>query len=415
MTKALEPGLVSRQRLANPSILAIRPYQPGKPISEVQRELGITDVVKLASNENPLGPSPRAIAAMQALLAELHFYPESGGELRQALAARHGVSADCIALGNGGTELLGVIARTFISSGFGSGFGSGIGAVASQGAAIEEIVFPHPTFPWYGMLGQQLGAKNVTAPLRDGVIDLEALAARITERTKLVFLANPNNPTGTAVRRAALDAFVAELPDHVVLVLDEAYVDFLDDEGEAPDVLAYMAQKPVIALRTFSKIAGLAGIRIAYAIAEPELIALLEKAAAPFSTTNLAQAAALAALGDEAHRQASRQLAREGRRFLAAELSRLGVRHLPSQANFVFADFQTVVEPISQALMRRGFVVRPMLESCARITVGTAEQNAAFVRALEHVLSERGERGSGVGVGAFPAEADRSSPQVLGR
>lgn len=405
MTKALEPRLASRQRLANPSILAIRPYQPGKPISEVQRELGITEVVKLASNENPLGPSPRAVAAMSALLSQLHFYPESGGELRQALAARHGVSADCIALGNGGTELLGVIARTFVAPG---------GPGGPAGAAAEELVFPHPTFPWYGLLGQQLGARSVTAPLADGVVDLDALAARISERTKLVFLANPNNPTGTAVGRAAIDAFVDRLPEHVVLVLDEAYVDFLDDEGEAPDVRAYLGRRPVIALRTFSKIAGLAGIRIAYAIAEPELIALLDKVAAPFSTTNLAQAAALAALGDEAHRQASRRLAREGRRYLAAALARLGVRHLPSQANFVFVDFQAPIEPISQALMRRGFVVRPMLETCARITVGTAAQNEAFVRALEHVLSERGERGAAAG--AFPAAgASRASSHVPGR
>jgi histidinol-phosphate aminotransferase len=391
MTKAFEPELVSRRRLANPSILAIRPYQPGKPISEVQRELGIRDVVKLASNENPLGPSPRAIAAMQALLAELHFYPESGGELRQALAARHGVSADCIALGNGGTELLGVIARTFLSPG-------------------EELLCPHPTFPWYAMLGQQLGARNVLVPLADGVVDLAALAARITERTKLVFLANPNNPTGTALPRAAIDAFVAALPEHVVLVLDEAYVDFLDDEGEAPDVRAYLGGKPVIALRTFSKIAGLAGIRIAYAIAEPELIGLLEKVAAPFSTTKLAQAAAVAALGDDEHRARSRLLARDGRRFLSAELARLGVRHLPSQANFVFADFQAPIEPISQALLRRGMVVRPMLETCARITVGTAAQNAGFVCALEQVLTERGSS-----AGPLPVEAARAESHVPGR
>lgn len=412
LTKALDPGLISSQiappvsppvsplssaqgspaRLANPSILAIRPYQPGKPISEVQRELGITDVTKLASNENPLGPSPRAIAAMQALLAELHFYPESGGELRRALAERLGLSADCVALGNGGTELLGVIARTFVSPG-------------------DELVCPHPTFPWYAMLGQQLGARNVMVPLADGVCDLDAMAAHITERTKLVFLPNPNNPTGTTVARAALDAFVARLPEHVVLVLDEAYVDFIDDEDEAPDVISYLRRKPVIALRTFSKIAGLAGIRIAYAVAEPEIIGLLEKVAAPFSTTNLAQAAALASLGDEEHRAASREMAREGRRFLSAELTRLGVRHLPSQANFVFADLQTAVEPISQALMRRGFVVRPMLETCARITVGTAAQNAAFVRALEHVLTEHGSS-----AGPFPVEAPgRPDSQSLGR
>lgn len=378
-----------RDALANPAILAIRPYQPGKPISEVQRELGLSEVVKLASNENPLGPSPLAVAAMSSLLAELHFYPETGEELKRALAERNGVSADSIALGQGGTELLGVIVRTFVSPG-------------------DEVICAHPTFPWFSMLGQQAGARNVIAPLRDGVHDLDGMAARITERTKLVFLANPNNPTGTVVSPAALDAFVAALPEHVVLVLDEAYVDYMDD-ALVPDFRRYLKQKPVIVVRTFSKIAGLAGIRIAYAMAEPELIALLGKVQAPFSTTNLAQAAALASLRDEAHRQASRELARDGRQLLRAELLRLGLPCAPSQANFVFLDFKTPVEPISNALLQRGFVIRPMLETCARITVGTVGQNAAFVRALEQVLS-----GSGGGL-LPPSPISRSGSQALGR
>jgi histidinol-phosphate aminotransferase len=379
----------TRDALANPAILAIRPYQPGKPISEVQRELGLSEVVKLASNENPLGPSPLAVAAMSSLLAELHFYPETGEELKLALAERNGVTADSIALGHGGTELLGVIVRTFVSPG-------------------DEVICAHPTFPWFAMLGQQAGASNVVAPLRDGAHDLEGMAARITPRTKLIFLANPNNPTGTVVSPAALDAFVAALPEHVVLVLDEAYVDYMDD-ALVPDFRRYLKQKPVIVVRTFSKIAGLAGIRIAYAMAEPELIALLGKVAAPFSTTNLAQAAALASLRDEAHRQASRELARSGRQLLRAELERLGLRCAPSQANFVFLDFQTPVEPISNALLQRGFVIRPMLETCARITVGTVGQNAAFVRALEQVLS-----GSGGGL-LPPSPVSRSGSQALGR
>lgn len=381
----------ARDVLANPSILTIRPYQPGKPISEVQRELGLTDVVKLASNENPLGPSPLAVEAMQSLLAELHFYPETGEELKGALAERNGVTPDYIALGHGGTDLLGVIVRTFVMPG-------------------DELVIAHPTFPWFAMLGQQVGAKNVMVPLRDGVHDLDAMAASITARTKIVFLANPNNPTGTVVPPAKLDAFVAALPEHVVLVLDEAYVDYMDAEL-APSWKSYVHQKPVIVARTFSKIAGLAGIRIAYAIAEPELISLLDRVQAPFSTTNLAQVAALSSLRDEAHRQASRELARSGRQMLRAELERLGLPTAPSQANFVFVDFHSPIEPISQALLQRGFVIRPMLETCARITVGTVAQNAAFVRALEQVLSEGGFK-----VGMVPTPpVSRSGSQALGR
>lgn len=353
------------RRLANPAILPIEPYVPGKPLSEVRRELGPSDVVKLASNENPAGPSPRALDAMRGLLPELHLYPDRGDELRRALAERSGLPPGSIVLGHGATGVLDLIARAFV-------------------CPRDEVISAHPSFPWFRMIGQLADADNVSVPLRDHVHDLDAMAARITARTKLVFVANPNNPTGTTVAAGALARFVERLPDHVILVLDEAYVDYVDDP---PNSLEYVAHAQVIVVRTFSKIAGLAGLRIGYAMARPEIIELVEKVQPPFTTTSLAHAAALASLTDDDHRAASRAAARFGRDLLRGELSRLGLRSVPSQANFVFVDFGSDVAPIAEGLLRRGFVVRPMLDTCARITVGTVPQTAALVAALEEVLT----------------------------
>jgi len=341
----------------------VNPYIPGKPISEVQREFGASDVVKLASNENPAGPSPHAIAAIRSLLTDLHLYPENGEDLRRALSERNGLPAGSVLLGHGATGILEVIARTFVCPG-------------------DEVVSAHPSFPWFQMLGQLSGAKNIVVPLRDHVHDLAAMSGRVTDRTKLVFIANPNNPTGTTVATEVLDAFVERLPDHVILVLDEAYIEYAED---APDSLDYLAHRHVIVVRTFSKIAGLAGLRIGYAMSRPEIIDLLERVQPPFSTTNLAQSAALASLGDERHRAASREAVRAGKKLLYAELSRLGLRFVPSQANFIFVDFATSVVPIAEALLRRGFIIRPMLDTCARITLGTLAQTAALVDALEEL------------------------------
>lgn len=351
------------RRLANPAILPVAPYVPGKPISEVQREFGLRDVVKLASNENPIGPSPRALEAIASLLPDLHLYPETGGELRRALAERNGLPAGGVLLGHGATDVLELIVKAFVCPG-------------------DEVISAHPGFPWYQLLGQLHGATNVVVPLRDHVHDLEAMLGRVTDRTKLVFVANPNNPTGTVVAGDALDAFVQGLPDHVVLVLDEAYVEYAE---HAPNVLDYLARRHVIAVRTFSKIAGLAGLRVGYALARPELIELVEKVQPPFSTTSLAHAAALASLGDEGHRAASREAARASKELLYAALSRLRLRFVPSQANFVFVDFETGIASIANALLGRGFIIRPMFDTCARITAGTPAQTAAFVNALEEV------------------------------
>jgi histidinol-phosphate aminotransferase len=374
------PDAAPCRHLVRPAVLAIKPYVPGKSILEVQREYALTDVVKLASNENPAGPSPMALAAIQAELAGLHLYPETGAELRGALAERCGVPLDTVLLGHGATDLLDLVARTFICPG-------------------DEVISAHPSFVWFQMIADLSGARNVVVPLRDHTHDLDAMAARITDRTKLLFLANPNNPTGTTVPPDALDAFVARLPDGVVLVLDEAYIDYVADG--APRCIDYLWRKAVIVVRTFSKIAGLAGLRIGYALARPEIAELVAKVQPPFNTTNLAHAAALASLTDEQHRADSRETARLGRELLYAGLSRLDVRFVPSQANFVFVDFQSSVSPIAEALLRRGFAVRPMLDTCARITVGSPAQCSAFVHALEQVLS--GPTGKGDAADHHPA------------
>ena len=361
------PAAVSCRSLVNPAILAVSPYLPGKPPSEVRRELGLSDVVKLASNENPAGPSPLALRAVQALLPETHLYPDRGDDLRRTLCERNGVPQGSVLLGHGATEVIDLIARAFV-------------------CPSDQVISAHPSFPWYRTVAQLASAEHVAIPLRDHTHDLDAMAERVTATTKLVFVGNPNNPTGTVVSARSLDDFVERLPDHVVLVLDEAYVEYVD---EPPRSLDYLAHRHVIVVRTFSKIAGLAGLRIGYAIARPEIIELVERVQAPFTTTAFAQAAALASLDDDEHRAASRAVARTGRDVLYRELARLGLRFVPSQANFVLVDFATSAAAIADALLRRGLIIRPMLDTCARISVGTVTQIAQLVAALEDVLSPR--------------------------
>ncbi|MGH9752181.1 MAG: histidinol-phosphate transaminase [Blastocatellia bacterium] len=353
--------------LANPCILPITPYKPGKPISEVQKELGLDSIVKLASNENPAGPSPLALLAMKSILSGINFYPEdSGVELKRGLADKCGVSARNIILGHGATEVLEIIARAFVCPG-------------------DEVISAHPSFPWFQMLGQMSGAKNVIVPLREHTHDLKAMADSITPKTKLIFIANPNNPTGTIVGQDEIESFLKSVPDHVVVVLDEAYTEYVT--GEQNDTIRYVWRKPVIIVRTFSKFSGLAGLRIGYAIAGRWIIELLEKVRAPFNTAAVSQVAALASLEDHEHREQTHRLVNDGKAFLYAQFKELGLDYVPSEANFIFVDFHADAEAIFTALLSRGFVIRPMLKTCARITIGTPEQNAGLVHALKAVIS----------------------------
>lgn len=363
----------SWESLVNEPILDIAPYEPGKPIEELERELGIVGAVKLASNENPVPPSDRVLAAIREALPYLNRYPDgSGYYLRRALAKRHGVAPDGVLLGNGSNELLELVARTFVRQG-------------------EEVVFPHPSFVVYASIVQSVGGIRVVVTLKNQRIDLPAMARAITPLTKLVFIANPNNPTGTIVTADEVSAFMAAVPERVIVVFDEAYVDFAEGP-DFPDSIGYLRQgRRVIALRTFSKMASLAGLRVGYAIADPECVGLMNRIRQPFNVNTLGQVAALAALDDEPHIQATVSMVRAGRERLCRAFDELGIEYAPPRANFILVEV-TDATKVYHELLREGVIVRPMmsfgLERALRITVGTPEENARLIEALRRVLSQ---------------------------
>jgi histidinol-phosphate aminotransferase len=365
------------ESLANEHILGIEPYEPGKPIEELERELGIHDAIKLASNENPLPPSTRVQQAIAAALPQLNRYPDgSGYYLRQALAKRHGVAADQVVLGNGSNELLELLVRTFMSPG-------------------DEAVVPHPSFVVYPMIVQAAGGIRVMVMLRDYRLDLEAMARAITPQTKIVFIANPNNPTATIVTADEVERFMSRAPDETIVVFDEAYIDFAMGP-DFPDTLALLKEgRRVVVLRTFSKAASLAGLRVGYAVADADAVALMQRIRQPFNVNSLAQVAALAALEDEGHILECVRMIEAGRHFLYEEFQALGLRYVPSRANFVLVDVGRSAAAIYQKLLREGVIVRPMtsfgMETTLRVSVGTPEENRRLVKALHNVLSKSGK------------------------
>ena len=361
--------------LASPSLAGLVPYVPGKPIEEVERELGIANSVKLASNENPLGPSPKAVEAARKALAEVHRYPDgSGHRLRQALAAHWSVAPDQCVLGNGSNELLELVGRAFLVPG-------------------DEVVYAAQSFVVYEMVAQVTGARKVVVPLREFRHDLAAMRAAVTARTKLVFLGNPNNPTGTCVGPRELEGFLEGLPGEVVAAVDEAYYEFMPPELQPDTLQLVRAGRPVLALRTFSKLYGLAGLRIGYGVGPEPLVALLNKAREPFNTNSVAQAAAEAALGDVEHAAATLAVTEAGRKELTAQFTAMGLVVIPSVANFLLVDVGRPGPAVADALLPHGVIVRPVagygLPTYLRISVGTAEENARCVAGLRAVLSER--------------------------
>jgi histidinol-phosphate aminotransferase len=368
---------VSLERLVNPHILDLKPYEPGKPIEEVERELGITGSVKLASNENPLGPSPKALAALGRVAADVNRYPDGACfELRARLSDRLGVAPEQLVFGCGGDEILELLAKTFLAPGI-------------------EVVMPWPSFAMYPIVVKGMGGTVVQVPLgADMEHDLDAMLAAITDRTRLVFVCNPNNPTGTSIGAADFARFAAALPEHVVLAVDEAYFEFVR-RPDYPDTLALIAERPgTLVLRTFSKIYGLAGLRVGYGIGGAELIDYLERARHPFNVNRLAEEAALAALDDDEHARRTHDLNAEGIEFLTRELSALGHRVWPSDANFVLV--RTGRPGYYDALLRLGVIVRPLggfgLDDCIRISVGTADENQRCVKAMQRI--QESEAGS---------------------
>jgi len=367
----------SWERLANEPILDIAPYEPGKPVEELERELGIVGAIKLASNENPLPPSARVLEAIRQALGGLNRYPDgSGYYLRHALAKRHGVSPEGIVLGNGSNELLELIARTFVRQG-------------------EEVVFPHPSFIVYPSIVQSVGGIRVVVTLKDHRVDLPTMARAVTPLTKLVFVANPNNPTGTIVTADEVERFLDALPDRVVVVFDEAYYEFAQG-SDFPDSIGYVRQgRRVVVLRTFSKVASLAGLRIGYAVADPECVGLLNRIRQPFNVNSLAQVAALAALEDDEHARQTLAMVQAGVRTLYRAFEELGVSYVPTRANFILVEHPEAPR-LYQQLLRMGVIVRPTasfgLERGLRITVGTPEENARLIEALRAILGAPGGR-----------------------
>ncbi|CAG9274907.1 Histidinol-phosphate aminotransferase 1 [Paraburkholderia unamae] len=361
-------------------VRAIAPYIAGKPVSEVAREFGLDEarIVKLASNENPLGMPESAQRALVQAASELGRYPDSNAfELKAALAARYDVPAEWITLGNGSNDILEMAAHAFVERG-------------------QAIVYSQYSFAVYALATQGLGARHVVTPAVRYGHDLDAMLAAITDDTRLVFVANPNNPTGTFIDGATLEAFIAKVPAHVVVVLDEAYTEYLAADKRY-DSIAWVRRYPnLLVSRTFSKAYGLAGLRIGFAIAQPELTDLLNRLRQPFNVNTLAQAAAIAALGDTAFLERSAALNAEGYRTLTAAFERLGLEYVPSDGNFVLVRVtQDAADDgagarVNLALLKQAVIVRPVanygLPQWLRVTIGLPEENAAFVAALERAL-----------------------------
>jgi histidinol-phosphate aminotransferase len=359
---------------ANPQLRDLAVYEPGKPIEETARELGVDprDIIKLASNENPLGPSERAIAAVRQAIAGAQLYPDGGAfYLREALAARLGFRRDNIILGTGSNEVIEFLGHAFLRPG-------------------DEIVTSQYAFIVYKLIATLFGARAIETPSPDYRFHLDALLDAVTPKTRLIFVANPNNPTGTLVSQTEIDSFMARVPEHVVTVFDEAYFEFLD---HAPDTLKFVrANRNIIVLRTFSKIHGLAGLRVGYGIAPVELIAVLQKTRQPFNVSAIGQVAALAALEDNAHQAKTKKVVDEGRAYLAKEFAGMGLNSLPSHGNFVMVDVKDGPAMFKE-LLNGKIIVRPLqgyqLNSWVRVSVGTMEQNQQCVAAMRDVLTKR--------------------------
>jgi len=355
------------------NIVHLPVYQPGKPIEEVKRELGLTEVIKLASNENPFGCSEAAKQAIMNELANTSLYPDGAAvALTEALAGHLGVGKDQIIFGAGSDEVILMIARAFLVPG-------------------DETIMADETFPQYRHNVEIEGAKIIEVPLKDGRHDLPAMLEKVTDKTKIVWICNPNNPTGTIVTKDELDAFMAKVPAHVLVVLDEAYCEYIDDPAY-PNGIEYVKRYPnVISLRTFSKIYGLASLRIGYGIGTPEIIRYINQVREPFNTTRYAQAAAKAALEDTAFIAECRRRNAEGLAYLKAEFDRLDLRYFEPYGNFVMFDTGIPSQKVFDALLRKGIISRARwthYPTHIRITVGSAEQNRKFIEALEQVLQE---------------------------
>ncbi len=367
-----------------PNIDSIKPYKPGKPVEQVVRELGLKGPVdKLASNENPLGPSRRALTALRKVEKGLHLYPENSCfYLRERLARQLKVDYDSVMVANGSVEMIFLACLVYLDPG-------------------DELVVSAGSFIMAKIGTRVMNARLVEVPLKDYVHDLDRVLESITERTKIVYLDNPMNPLGTIATKDTLDSFIEQVPEHVLVVIDEAYAEYITTR-QYPKALDYFrAGRNVMVLRTFSKIYGLAGLRVGYGIAHPEVLEALGKVRLPFNVNRAAQAAALAALDDKTHVARSRKNNEAGKKVFYKEFKRLELFYLPSFANFVFVNFPVDSQVVFEALQMRGVITRPVKEygfpNALRVSVGSPSQNRRFIKALSEVVSELHESGSSRG------------------
>jgi histidinol-phosphate aminotransferase len=365
-------GKLKIERLARKGILKITSYIPGKSIEEVQKEFGAKKWIKLASNENLLGPSPKAVEAIRKELPNIYLYPEGPCTiLRRALAQKFSLPEEMVVISNGADNLILMIACAFVDEG-------------------DEVIMADPTFSVYTNVTQIMGGRPIQVRLKDFTHDLGAMVMKVNQKTKIVFICNPNNPTGTIVSQELFNYFICKLPKRVIVVLDEAYGDFVEDPFYPNGLDSIKEGRQMILLRTFSKVYGLAGLRIGYAFGRRDLVDCLYQVRDPFPVHRLAQVAAVAALRDEDHATKSIQLVYEGRRYFYQELDKMGISYVPSEANFVFIDFKRDSEEVFRAFLKEGIIIRPGriwgYPTCARVTIGRMEDNRRFIKALKKLF-----------------------------
>ncbi len=353
-------------------INSIKPYEPGKPIEEVQRELGLSKVIKLASNENPLGPSRKVVQAILKASKSVHLYPDGGMyRLKKAISKKVGLKTSEIIIGNGSNEIIEFLVKGFVG-------------------LEDKVISSDMTFLVYPLVTQTAGGNYVQIPMKNFRYDLPSIAKAIDKKTKLVFIANPNNPTGTYVTDSELEEFINKVPDNVIICIDEAYIDFVEAK-DYPKSLKYLKKDNVIVLRTFSKSYGLAGLRLGYGLANERLIGYLHKIRQPFNVNSLAQAAGEAALADNTYLTQTKKVVLQGRKYLQDEFKRLGLYFIPSQANFVLVCVKRNSKELFQKMLKRGVIVRDMtaygLNEWIRITIGTMNQNKQFIQELKRFLA----------------------------
>lgn len=360
--------------LLRKGISELIPYVPGKAIEEVEKEYGVKKWVKLASNENLLGPSPKVIAAIKRELSNIYLYPEGPcTDLKKTLARKLNLPEEAIVISNGADNLILLIANAFIDEG-------------------DEVIMAQPTFPVYETAARIMGGRAIKVSLKDFTHDLSAMADQVTAKTKLLFVCNPNNPTGTIIKKRELEDLLARIPPRVIVVLDEAYGEFVED-GDYPNSLDFIREgRQVVVLRTFSKVYSLAGLRIGYALGRSDLMESLNRVREPFPVNRLAQVAAIAALADEDHVAKSIRMVHEGKRYLYRELKGLGLSYVPSQANFILIDFGKDIGAVTYDLLKEGIIIRPGkmwgYATLGRVTIGRRDDNRMFIEALKRLMGE---------------------------